>query len=71
MITSTNNIDQLRNIAATLISRFSSSSFRELDHTEPESWAKESYEIATKIAYQNGNAAYQRVMRKIAGMFLR
>jgi S1/P1 nuclease len=42
-------------IAATLISRFSSSSFRELDHTEPESWAKESYEIATKIAYQNGS----------------
>jgi S1/P1 nuclease len=53
LITSTNNIDQLRRIATVLLSRFSSSSFRELDHAEPESWAKESYEIATKIAYQN------------------
>jgi hypothetical protein len=55
LITSTNNVGQLRKIAAGLLSRFSSSSFRELDHSEPESWAKESYEVATKIAYQNGS----------------
>lgn len=55
LITSTNNIGQLRKIAAVLLSRFSSSRFRELDHSEPESWAKESYEIAIKIAYQNGS----------------
>ena len=28
---------------------------RELDQTQPEAWAKESYEIATKIAYENGS----------------
>jgi hypothetical protein len=55
LITSSNNVGQLRKIAAALLSRFSSSSFRELDHSEPESWAKESYEVATKIAYQNGS----------------
>ena len=55
LITSTNNIDQLRRIATVLLSRFSSSRFRELDHSEPEWWAKESYAIATKIAYQDGS----------------
>ena len=29
--------------------------FRELDHPDPEAWAKESYEIAVKIAYENGS----------------
>jgi hypothetical protein len=28
---------------------------REWDSTTPEAWAKESYEIATKIAYEAGN----------------
>ena len=28
---------------------------RELDSTTPEAWAKESYEIATKIVYEGGN----------------
>jgi hypothetical protein len=27
---------------------------RELDHAEPAAWAKESYKIAVKIAYENG-----------------
>jgi len=35
--------------------RFSASTFRELDHSEPEAWAKESHEIAVKIAYENGS----------------
>ena len=55
VITSSNNVDRLRKIANDLLSRFSASSFRELDHAEPEAWAKESYEIATKIAYENGS----------------
>ena len=55
LITSSNNVGQLRKIAAALLSRFSSSRFRELDHSEPEWWAKESYAIATKIAYQDGS----------------
>src|SRR5678815_3008253 len=37
LITSSNNVGQLRKIAAALLSRFSSSSFRELDHSAPES----------------------------------
>jgi len=55
LITSSNNVGQLRKIAVALLSRFSSSSFRELDHSEPQWWAKESYAIATKIAYQDGS----------------
>jgi hypothetical protein len=38
-----------------LLRRFSSSIFRELDHPNPQAWAKESYEIAVKIAYENGS----------------
>jgi len=38
-----------------LLRRFSASSFRELDHPEPQAWAKESYEIAVKFAYENGS----------------
>ena len=57
---------------AALLSRFSSSSFTELDHAEPGSWAKESYEIAIKIAYQNGSLRGTPKDRPaIAGMFLR
>jgi hypothetical protein len=37
-----------------LQSRFSKSSLSELAMTAPEAWANESFEIATKIAYQNG-----------------
>ena len=55
VITSGGNINRLRNIASDLLRRFSGSTFRELDHPEPEAWAKESYEIATKIAYENGS----------------
>src|ERR1044071_2628520 len=55
VITSSGNINRIRNIASDLLRRFSSSSFRELDHPDPQAWAKESYEIAVKIAYENGS----------------
>jgi hypothetical protein len=54
LITSSNNTRTLRNIAIELQSRFSKASLSKLAVTKPEAWAKESFEIATKIAYQNG-----------------
>jgi hypothetical protein len=54
LITSSNNTRTLRNIAIELQSRFIKSGLSELAVTAPEAWAKESFEIATKIAYQNG-----------------
>jgi hypothetical protein len=55
MITSSGNISRIKNIAFDLLRRFSGSMFRELDHPEPQAWAKESYDIAVKIAYENGS----------------
>ena len=55
LITSSGNIDRLRTITSDSLRRFSGSTFRELDHPEPEAWAKESYDIAVKIAYENGS----------------
>jgi hypothetical protein len=54
LITSSNNTRTLRNIAIELQSRFITSGLSELAVTAPDAWAKESFEIATKIAYQNG-----------------
>jgi hypothetical protein len=54
LITSSNNIGRLRNLATELQSRFTRSDLSELSVTAAEAWAKESFEIATKIAYQNG-----------------
>jgi hypothetical protein len=54
LLTSSNNTRTLRNIAIDLISRFPRNGLNELAATNPELWAKESYEVATKIAYQNG-----------------
>jgi len=56
VITSTQNLTRLRNDATTLRNRqeFQRSQLTELANTSFESWAKESYEIATKIAYRNG-----------------
>jgi len=45
----------LRNITTELLSKFSRVGLRELDQKQPDVWAKESYEIAVKIAYENGN----------------
>ena len=55
LITSTNNISDQRKTAAELLSKFSRAGLRELEQTQTEAWAKESYEIATKIAYENGS----------------
>jgi hypothetical protein len=43
----------LRNIATELLSKFSRVGLRE--QKQPDAWAKKSYEIAVKIAYENGN----------------
>jgi S1/P1 Nuclease len=56
VITSSSNLTRLRNEATALRNRpeFQRSQLTELASTSFESWAKESYEIATKIAYRNG-----------------
>ena len=48
--------NRLANEATSLGNRqeFHRSQFTELANTDFESWAKESFEIATKIAYRNG-----------------
>jgi hypothetical protein len=55
VITSSSNLTRLRNEATALRNRqeFQRSQLSELANTGFESWAKESYEIATKIAYRN------------------
>ena len=56
VITSNQNLTRLRNDATALRNRqeFQRSQLTELAITDFESWAKESFEIATKIAYRNG-----------------
>jgi len=56
VITSSSNVTRLRNEATTLRNRqeFHRSQLTELANADFESWAKESYEIATKIVYRNG-----------------
>jgi S1/P1 Nuclease len=56
VITSSSNVTRLRNDSTTLRNRqeFQRSQLTELANTDFESWAKESFEIATKIAYRNG-----------------
>jgi len=56
VITSSSNLTRLRNQATALRNRqeFQRSQLTELWNTDFESWAKESFEIATKIAYRNG-----------------
>ena len=56
VITSSQNLARLRNEATALRNRqeFQRSQLTELVNTGFESWAKESFEIATKIAYRNG-----------------
>src|SRR5262249_51311055 len=55
VITPSSNLTRLRNEATALRTRqeFQRSQLTEVVNTEFESWAKESYEIATKIAYRN------------------
>jgi hypothetical protein len=54
-VASSSNFTQLRNEATALRNRqeFQRSQLTELVSTDFESWAKESFEIATKIAYRN------------------
>jgi len=56
VITSSQNVTRLRNDATALRSRpeFQRSQLTELASPGFESWAKESYEIATKFSYLNG-----------------
>ena len=56
VITSSSNLTRLRNEATALRSRqeFQRGQLTELASADFESWAKESFEIATKIAYRNG-----------------
>jgi hypothetical protein len=56
VITPSSNITRLHNEAIALRNRpeFSGSGLTELTSTSFESWAKERFEIATKIAYLNG-----------------
>jgi hypothetical protein len=56
VITSSSNLTRLRNEAMALRNRqeFQRSQLTELASTGFESWAKESFEIAAKIAYLNG-----------------
>jgi hypothetical protein len=56
VITSSQNLTRLCNEATALRNRqeFQRSQLAELGKTDFESWAKESFEIATKIAYRNG-----------------
>jgi hypothetical protein len=55
VITASSNLTRLRNEATALRKRqeFQRSQLTELVNTDFESWAKESFEIATKIAYRN------------------
>jgi len=56
VITSSSNLARLRNEATALRNRqeFQRSQVTELASTDFEAWARESFEIATKIAYRNG-----------------
>jgi S1/P1 Nuclease len=56
VITSSQNLTRLRNDATALRNRqeFQRSQLTELASTNTEVWARESFEIASKIAYRNG-----------------
>jgi hypothetical protein len=56
VISSSSNLTRFRDEATALRNRqeFQRSQLTELGNTAIESWAKESYEIATKITYRNG-----------------
>jgi hypothetical protein len=55
LITSSGDTRALTNIAAELRKKFPKPRLTELAAGEPNVWAKESYELAKKIAYMNGN----------------
>jgi hypothetical protein len=55
LLTSSNNTRTLRDMAIELRNRFPRNSLAELATDDAEAWAKESFGIAAKIAYQNGS----------------
>jgi hypothetical protein len=55
LITSTNDLGALTNIAADLRKKFPVSRLKELAISDPKTWAQESYEIAKMNAYMNGS----------------
>jgi hypothetical protein len=74
VITSSSNLTRLRNEATVLRNRqeFQRGQLTELANSDFESWAKESFEIATKIAYRNGDRlGFQGAEIPIAGRFKR
>jgi S1/P1 Nuclease len=60
VITSSSNVTRLRNEATALRNQqeFQRGQLTELWSTDFESWAKESFEIATKFAYRNGGRVW-------------
>jgi hypothetical protein len=56
VITSSGDLTRLRNAATEMRNRpgFARSQLTELGSTKADTWAEESYDIATKVAYQNG-----------------
>jgi len=54
LLTSSYDVRTLRNMATELRSKFPKAGLTELASAEAEVWAKESFEIATETAYQNG-----------------
>ena len=54
LLTSSRNPRTIRNLATNMRSKFPKAALRKLASAEAETWAQESYEIAKKIAYQNG-----------------
>jgi hypothetical protein len=56
VITSSSNVSRLRNAATEMRNRtgFARDQLTELQSTNADTWAKESFGIATKIAYLNG-----------------
>jgi S1/P1 Nuclease len=56
VVTSSANVTRLRNAATEMRNRtgFAKSQLTELLNANADTWANESFEIATKIAYQNG-----------------
>jgi hypothetical protein len=59
LLTSSDNIRTLRNMAAFLRTRFPEAAFSNIGSNEPKNWAKESFETAVEFAYRNGNFQQQ------------
>lgn len=54
LLTSSENVRTLRNMAAFLRTRFPEAALSNIGSNEPKTWAKESFDTAVEIAYRNG-----------------